>query len=177
MKNGAKRAAPAATIARMPSSRRGDFHGLIASDPPAACNRIRGPDASCGDDLTWVHDRFGIERLFDATHQIEAGTKLVAEELHLAPTYAMLAGACAIHGDRPHDQPLVEPLDPRHLVLVLAVAEQDDVEIAVTDMADDRAIETGSGEIGLGRDDAFGEPRDGNADIGREDLLAGSHCL
>ena len=65
----------------MPSSRRGDFHGLIASDPSAACYRIRGPDASCGDDLTWVHDLLGIERLFDATHQVEAGAKLVDEEL------------------------------------------------------------------------------------------------
>src|SRR5262245_19906021 len=129
MKNGAKRAAPAARIARMPISRRGDFHGLIASGPPAACNHIRGPDASCGDDLTWVHDLLGIERKFDATHQIEAGAELMAEELHLAAPHAMLTGASAIHGDRPHDQALVELLDPRHLVRVLAVAEQDDVEI------------------------------------------------
>src|SRR3954469_11435621 len=140
-------------IARIPSSRRGDFHGLIASVPPAARGRFPELPESCGDDLTWVHDVPRIERLFDAPHQIDAATELEPEEFHLAPPHPVLARAGAVHGDGPHDQALVERLNAGHLVRVLAVAEQDDVEIPIPDMADDWTVKARLGEVGLGLDD------------------------
>ena len=47
------------------------------------------------------------------------------------------------------------------------------MEIAVADMADDRRDEPGSRDVALGLVDAFGEPRDRHADVGRERLRAG----
>ena len=47
-----------------------------------------------------------------------------------------------------------------------------DVEIAVADMADDWREEKGSCDVLLGFDDAFGQPRNWHADIGRPDLCA-----
>src|ERR1700722_14368499 len=46
------------------------------------------------------------------------------------------------------------------------------MEVAVTDMADDRRQEPAFGNVALGLDDAFGKPRYRHADVGRDNLRA-----
>ena len=50
---------------------------------------------------------------------------------------------------------------------VVHVDQQRQVEIAVADMADDRRDQLALGDVALGLGDAFGEPRDRHADVGR----------
>ena len=78
----------------------------------------------------------------------------------------MLPGAGPVHGQGTHDQPFVERLATGHVVLVFGVHQQDDVEIAVAHMADDRCQEAAFVDVAAGFEDALGEARDRHADIG-----------
>ena len=48
-----------------------------------------------------------------------------------------------------------------------------EMEVAVADMADDRRHQAALGDVALGLGDAFGQPRDRHADVGRHRLRAG----
>ena len=62
---------------------------------------------------------------------------------------------------------VVEALDLRGLRGIVGVEHEAEVEIAVADVADDGANHRGLREVLAGLGDAFGEPRDRHADIGR----------
>ncbi len=51
------------------------------------------------------------------------------------------------------------------------------MKVAVADMTDDRRENAGSLNVGHGRGDAFGKPRDRHAGVGRDDLDAGAKRL
>ena len=68
-----------------------------------------------------------------------AGRAVLGQQvLHLALAHAVLAGAGAVHGQRPLDQALGQILGALDLVGVVHVDQQREMEIAVADMADDR---------------------------------------
>ena len=54
-----------------------------------------------------------------------------------------------------------------------SMSTSSEMEVAVADMADDRRDQSARGDVALGFGDAFGEPRDRHADVGRERLRAG----
>jgi len=84
----------------------------------------------------------------------------------LAHADAVFAGAGALHGYGPlgqapgkgHDVPLAR--------LVFGIGEQDHVEVAVADMADDGAHQPAAAHVLLRFRHAFGETGDGHADVG-----------
>src|ERR1700688_4293456 len=93
-------------------------------------------------DLSGIEDVLRIERPLDRAHGVDRLTpKLGLEVFLLALPDAVLAGAGAAHRLRPLDQPMHELLAARHLVGILDIAQQRAVEIAVTDMADDRRLQ------------------------------------
>src|ERR1700676_2758654 len=93
-------------------------------------------------DLSGIEDVLRIERLFDRAHGVDRLTpKLGLEVFLLALADAMLAGAGAAHRLRPLDQPVHELLSARHFGGIIDVAQQRAVEIAVTDMTDNRRLQ------------------------------------
>ena len=60
------------------------------------------------------------------------------EELHLAQSDAVLAGAGAVHGQRAHDQAIVQALGFLEFLRIVAVDQEAQMEIAVADVADQR---------------------------------------
>ena len=71
-----------------------------------------GP-ASDPDDLARVEDVLRVERPLDRRHHLDRRTGLLGQAVHLAHADAVLAGAGAVHGERPADQALVQLLGPR----------------------------------------------------------------
>ena len=100
-----------------------------------------------------------------------------AMNLRLPEAHPVFARGGAFHGQRAGDEALAEGFAAFHLGRVRDIAEQLDVEVAVADMADDRAEDAVRRHVLLGRDHAFGKPRDRHADIGREGIFAGHHGL
>ncbi len=95
---------------------------------------------------------------------------LLDERLAFALADSVLAGAGSLHADRAIAEALDEGQRSRHLLRVRRVDHQRDMEIAVADMADDRRDKAGRLDVLLGLDHAIGEPRNGNADVGRQEL-------
>src|SRR5215212_11309060 len=162
---------PAITV-RM--SRKGSAYLLDPSThPPNAGspwreNGLPATPASERDDLPRVHDVVGVDRPFQGPHEVEgAGAVLGFEILHLVLADAMLAGAGPLHGERPLDEARDESFDARDLVRIVHVDQRRDMEIAVPDMTDHRRDEARRVGVALRRLDAFGEPRDRHADVGR----------
>ena len=60
------------------------------------------------------------------------------EEIDLAEADAVLAGARAVHGDRAHDDALVERLRFLDLARVVGIDQDDEVEVAVADVTEER---------------------------------------
>src|SRR3546814_20373172 len=92
----------------------------------------------CSSDLARVHDVVGIQRLLHLPHHRKGIAVLGPEEAHLAGADAVLAGAGAAHGKGAHYHALVDALRPRHLLGVVRVAEEGQVEVAFPDMASHR---------------------------------------
>ena len=89
----------------------------------------------------------------------------------------MLAGRSSLHRDGSLDEPLVKSFYPCELGRVRAIAIEHDVEIAVTDMADDRAIKTVRRQIGARFVHALGQPGNRHADIGGKGFFSGHQGL
>ena len=98
---------------------------------------------------------------------------LELEVFHLLLADAMLAGAGALHGERPLDQAVDEGLAGRDFRRIVHVHERLDMEIAVAHMADDRGDEPGRLDIPFRFVDAFRKARDRHADIGRNRFAPG----
>ncbi len=85
----------------------------------------------------------------------------------------MLAGAGAVHRNGAGDHAGLERLGAVDLLRFGGIDQDQHVEIAVADMADDRSGEAVLVGIAAGVGQAFGEPRDRHADIGDHGARAG----
>ena len=102
-----------------------------------------------------------------------AGCAVLGQKIfHLALADAVLAGAGAVHGDGALGEPGEKFLRAPDLVGVVAVDQQQHMEIAVADMADHRRQQPARRGVALAFADAFGEPRDRHTDIRRQRLYA-----
>src|SRR6185369_10970264 len=107
-------------------------------------------------DLAGVENVLRVERLLQRAHGVDRfGAELGLEVFLLALPDAVLAGAGAAHRLRALDQAMHEVLAAGHFFRVVDVADQRAVEIAVTDMADDRRQQAQPFQIVLGLGDAI----------------------
>ena len=99
-------------------------------------NKGLGPG---GQDLPGVHDALGIESLLDAPHGINANIpKLSLEEANLSSSDAMLSSAGASHLQGPGSHAVRYLLANLVLLWLLGVKEKEDVEVAITNMSQNR---------------------------------------
>ena len=91
----------------------------------------------------------------------------------LAGADAVLAGAGAAHGLGTLDEAGRKCL---RFVGLVGAEQALHMEVAVADVADHDSGKAERVEIGAGGDDAFGEARDGHADIGDQDVRARPEC-
>jgi len=87
----------------------------------------------------------------------------------------MFARARAAHGQRAVNQSAIDRLHALHLCCIGTVTEQHHVEIAVANMADDRAIDVIGGKIGLRLRHTFSQPRNRYADIRGDGFFLEAH--
>jgi len=128
--------------------------------------------------LPWIHDVIGIERLFDGRHGGNGRrAELLAKIFHLAFADAVLAGAGSIHCQRAVNEALANRFGGFDLVGIGHVDQEREVEIAVSDVTQDRRHQTLAGNVALGLCHAFGKPRNRYAHVGRECLRAGAQRL
>ena len=137
--------------------------------------KLRNKRGLESDDLAGVHDVERIERVFDRAHAVERRLAALGFQVfHLALADAVLAGAGAVHRQRPLHQAFEEQLHARDFRLVVEIDQNADVEIAVADVTDDGADQLARGNVALGFGDAFGKPRDRHANVARQRLRAGT---
>jgi hypothetical protein len=118
-------------------------------------------------ELARVEKRFWVYGGFDEAHEIDGFfAQLARQPFLLADADAMLTRACAFHRKGPFDDAPIKPFRLGHVARIIRVDDEDNVKIAVADMAHDWRRQTGRDEIALGFQYAFGEPADGNADVG-----------
>src|SRR6478735_2950202 len=119
------------------------------------------------DDLPGIHDVLRIDRPLDRGHDGQRrGTVLGHQIFHLPLPHSMLAGAGSIHCKRALHQPFGQRLRPLHFVRVVHVDQQRKMKITVADMAYDRCQNAAYFDIALRLRHAFGQPRDGNTNVG-----------
>ena len=92
------------------------------------------------------------------------------EEIHLAVTNTMLTGAGSFHCQCAVDHSLIETARLGNFLGGLRVDHEDQVEVAVSDMPGERRRDRGLRQVALGLGDAFRQPRDRYAYIGRPTL-------
>ena len=85
----------------------------------------------------------------------------------------MFAGAGSLHRQSPVDEPLHKSFGGSNLPGIGHVDHRLAMKFAVPDMADDRADKATCCDIVLRLDDAFGQPRDRDAHVGRHHLRPG----
>ena len=107
--------------------------------------------------LPRIENGIRIKRLLDLTHQIDGIAELLLQKCHLPLPYAVLAGACAVHGERTRVKASDEFLDDRDPFRGLVVKQDEHMEITVAGMADDRRQQAMRLDIGLGFRYAFGK--------------------
>src|SRR6266851_10379629 len=136
---------------------------------------VRSIDRS--QDLPWIHDVVRIERLLDGAHQRHRFAVFLVQELDLAHADAVLAGAGAAHRQGARHHAVVERLGARQVGRIVRIDHHGEMEVAVADMADDGGIEAVGYDVLLRLQDAFGEPRDRHAHVGRPHAPAGPRGL
>src|SRR5208283_3717697 len=70
------------------------------------------------------------------------------------------------------DETFVEPFNFRHLLRLVRIKHEDDVKVAVSGMTNDRSLYKRRNQVLLSFGDAFGQPRNRHANIGRPELRA-----
>ncbi len=104
--------------------------------------------------------------MLERPHQLDAlAAVLELEVLALTGSDAVLAGAGALHLDRPDDHSGHQLPGAHELIGIVRVDQHDRVEVAVADVADDRRHEPRLLDVGPGQENALGQPRDRNADV------------
>jgi hypothetical protein len=97
-----------------------------------------------------------IERALDCDHGVDRRlTMLLFEETLFALADAMLPRASSLHGESPRDKALEKALCSRNLSVVVHHQEDDTMEIAVADVADDWRNHMAFIDVALGFDDAL----------------------
>src|SRR6185503_5367624 len=129
-----------------------------------------------GNQFTRIHQVIRIDRALDRAHHVERGAVLGLEILQLAEANAMLAAAGAAELQGAVDEPLAEPRDLRQLLLIVGIEHDDQMEVAVAGVADERRFNAGLLEIFLRLENAFGEVRDRHANVGRPRAGARPRC-
>src|SRR5262249_35705197 len=126
------------------------------------------------DDLPRVHQVFRIDGTLEARHQVDRVAKLFLQRAHLAEADAVLAGARPLHRERAIHDALIEL--PRLFQIGFAVRPHQDlaVEVAVADVAEERDRHRRTSYVLRGLDNALGEARDRNADVGRHGARTGA---
>ena len=121
-------------------------------------------------DLAGVEDVVGVERVLDRAHEAHAGGAVLELEIAgLAVADAVLAGARAAGVQRAAHDAVVELHAARDVGGVVAIDQQRDVEVAVADVAQDRAGQAVLVEVGARADDGVrqrwrrGRPRRSSA--------------
>jgi hypothetical protein len=93
---------------------------------------------------------------------------LFTQEGQLPITDAVLAGAGPAHGEGPVHKPLVESHCLREFCSVEGIKQIDHVKVSIANVADDGSRSSFALEVLFGLCDAFGQARDGHADVRRE---------
>ena len=96
------------------------------------------------------------------------------QRVDLAVADAVLAGRGAAHRQGAGNHGLIHGDGFRHLRLVQGVDDEDDMEVAVADMADDGGEQSGLVDLAPGLDDAPRQGGDRHADVRRPSLGAGA---
>src|SRR5690606_17074936 len=71
------------------------------------------------ENLAGIHDAVGVERFLDTLHVGDGVAEFLLEELALAFTDAVLAGAGSVHGDGAAVEAADERLDPCHFFRIV----------------------------------------------------------
>src|SRR5215472_19221544 len=130
--------------------------------------------------LAGIHPVVGIQGALDEAHRRDGRGVLLLQAGDLAEADAMLAGAGAAHGERAMDHAVIHALGTGHLLGIVGVDHEAEMEISVSHMADDDSEKLRLHHIALCLEDAFGKARDGHADIGRPSFRArtqGQPCV
>src|ERR1041384_2065323 len=96
---------------------------------------LRARQKSHPDDLPGIQDIVGIERPFDAAHDLDRLTMFGVEKVYFAVTDAMLAGAGPLHRQCTSDHSVVEAAGFGDFFRALRIDHKDQVKIPVADMA------------------------------------------
>src|SRR6478672_6189984 len=116
--------------------------------------------------LSRIEDVLRIERLLQSAHGLDRfRAEFGLEVLLLALPDAVLSGASAAHRLRAFHQAMYEVLAARHFLVIVDVARQRAVEIAVADMADNRRQQIEAFEVRFGFGHAIGETGNRHAHI------------
>src|SRR5208282_2136185 len=137
------------------------IYGMRAAARPI---RRAGSDAQ---DLARIHQVVRIDRALDLTHHAHGLAMLGDQEIHLADADAVLARAGAVHGECAHDHALIEVLGLVPFRLIVRIDQEQEMEIAVADVADERDRHGGFGDVLVSLENALRKARDRHADIGR----------
>jgi hypothetical protein len=91
------------------------------------------------EDFSRIHNVVGVNRPLDREHKPYSLAVLGEQEIDLAAADAVLTCAGAVERQRAMDHSLVKSFGLRHLFRIARIEHEDDVKIAVTSMANDRA--------------------------------------
>ncbi len=157
-------------------SSQADFRVAYLAKNSAPGRRLRRP----GEDLAWIHQVGRIESVLDCAHRIHGGgTVLLNQEIHLMHTNTMLTCANAIHVQRALDDTVVQAFCFFEFLGLIRIDQNRNVEIAIPDVAHDRARQCRPPQIFLRFNDTLREPRDRHAYIRGHRPAAGlqlQHC-
>ena len=126
------------------------------------------------DDLARIHDVLRVERALDRAPWRRAPAAPCSASRYFilpCPTPCSPVQVPSMASARSTSRSL-KRLGALDLVGIVHVDQQREVEIAVADMADDRRQQPALGDVALRLGDAFGQPRDRHADVGRRSCCA-----
>ena len=117
---------------------------------------------------------FGSHAIFDGAHQLDdLGAELVHELLALSHADTVLAGAGPAHRVRARDHRVVDAVHAIALGGVRRIEQEDHVEVAVADVADDGREQPFAIDVGARRFDGLGQGGNRHADVGDDGDAAG----
>ena len=112
--------------------------------------------------------------MLELPHQGMAFAMFLFQIVNLAHADTVLAGAGALHRQRPIHQTLIEGLGFFGLGPVVGANRDHQMKIAIADMPEHRDRHRGARDVLGGLQHAFGQARDRHADIGGDGATAGA---
>lgn len=106
-----------------------------------ARNNCRGMVSElCGKHFSWVHDTFGIHRIFDAPHHINSNVAILRrQQVDLSSANAMLTSASPAQLQRTNGHAVADSLAGLVLLGNIRVKEKVHMEVAITHMTKKRS--------------------------------------